>query len=142
MLRQSFDFVVAGRATRIVRAVAEELTRIATPERSNPSYLDAVFGSSIESNMAAWGVYGKTVFPWGMPYGVEVTGIEVGSIVLRGGLANEAEYAEGVAVDRSHVSVDVLMAVGQDPEALEMLYERQEQIEKAMESMSGRRIGL
>jgi len=144
MLRQSFDITVGGRATRIVKDVAVEL---AATLRGNTNWViaddiesDIDQARALELDIATSRVYGRSVIPWGLPYDVEVTGLEDGAVIVRSGLVNETEYAQVDEVNRAMVSIDVLMSMGKDPEALDLYYSRQEDIEEAIEAMSGQTI--
>ena len=121
--RQTVTVKTAGRATRLVRDLAKHLADVLT-----------------------WGEYGKTVIPWGMPYGIEPGQLteakfEDGAIVLRPGLASAGvEHIVGGGIDRSTVSVDILM-IGcgpkGEPSFLDTMYDRMVQVEDAVEAISG-----
>ena len=119
LLRQTVTVDVVGRATMIVGDMAHALAA-ALP----------------------WGEYGRTVFPWGFPYGVRTDEIPVGAVLLRSGLETVDSYTYGASPDSSRVTVDVLIQPGKDLAFLETLYERMLQVERAIEGMRATTVGV
>ena len=112
LLRQTVTVDVVGRATMIVGDMAHALAA-ALP----------------------WGAYGRTVFPWGFPYGVRTDEIPVGAVLLRSGLETVDNYTYGASPDSSRVTVDVLIQPGKDHEFLGQVYARMRQVEVVIEGM-------
>ena len=82
-----------------------------------------------------WGEYGRTVVPWGFPYGLKIEDITVGAILIRAGVDSSVEYDYESSPDTGRVAVDVLMEPGTDSAFLPEMYERQIAIEQALESL-------
>ena len=126
LLRQSFTVRTSGRATQLIEDVCRHLSR-----------------------ELSWGDYGSTVVPYGLPYGVDPSNVVMGAelaILVRPGLTSTAEYSQATdGVDRSVVSVDVLMLPpreGDSDENRRELYNRMIAVEEAFEAMAGTVLGV
>ena len=112
LLKQAALIVTAGRATRLVGDLAVALA-------------DAL----------DWGEYGRTVVPFGMPYGTDVDRVPVGALMVRIGTESIYEYAYAEGPDTSWTVVELLLNPGSDHGFLGELYGRMVEVEEALEGM-------